>query len=213
MDMSWSYGNVHHSPLYNWTLLFCVFWPFASFSFLSRRSATPAPIAAVLLTVALPTGLMWVGFINVVRGMAITGAGRGAAAAAGFAEALFAPLFSAFSIVVIAVSALIRRHRPVVDRVCAALAAGVIAELAGALLFPRYFSLSMAWIAIAGAITSLLIAILAAVWLVLLTRGRVQPRAIPFGVSVVAASFAIMAVIVYQHARHYMFIAMHGIRW
>jgi len=147
----------------------------------------------------------------VLQAMSISGGGR-ASASAGIAEALITPYAAAFSVALIALVALIRRHRPFLDRMTAVLAVACLVELLAAVLFSariapvmRHLTLAFVWAGIA-----LNVAVITALRLFFVVRRLVLVRAIPFGVAVTALAFASAALLVYNEVHRYMYIAIHG---
>jgi len=153
----------------------------------------------------------WIGLVNVVQAMSISGGGRGATSA-GLAEALATSYAAAFSIVLIALVALIRSHRPFLDRITAVLAIACLVVLLAAVLFSariapvmRHLTLAFVWAGIA-----LNVAVITALRLFFVVRRHVLVRAIPFGVAITALAFASAAVLVYSEVHRYVYIAIHG---
>lgn len=194
-------------------VLCCLFWPIAAASFLSPRSKSAGPIAAALVPLALSVGGMLIGLLRTLEGMAISGSGRGgAAAAAGIAEALaFLMTGACFAVIVIVVAA-IRRHRPFVDRLTAVLFALLFAEVAGALFISATIASGMwqFYATLTGAGVAGVVALIAAVWTFLTGRGRVSSRPLPFGVWAIAVLCVVTGVIVWRWVLHYMAIARFG---
>src|SRR5687767_4063869 len=112
--------HVHHSSTTYLITFFCVLWPFATLTFLPRRQTSTAPVLAMLLPVAAAVCGVWIGLANGMLGMALSGRGGVMAVSAGIAEAFAGLGFALFSAILIAVLALIRRPRPVMDGVTVA---------------------------------------------------------------------------------------------
>jgi len=191
--------------------VFCLLWPFATLGMLRRGERSSAPVLAMLLPLTLAMGLVWVGLSNVILGMSLSGAGD-AAASAGIAEALGMPAFALFPIALIAIFALLRRHRPSLDHFSAAIAAALWVELIAALLFSariapfeRNRTLALVWAAAA-----LMLAAAVAMRLVLVLRRRVVAPPLRFGVPVTAISFVAAVVVLYQQVHRYWAIAISG---
>jgi hypothetical protein len=201
MDMS--VGTVYVTPSIYAKLLvvFCVLWPFMAWSLIRHRGRSSAPLAAMLVPLALSVGVMWLGFERVLIGMAYSGRGI-AAASAGLAEALSVLFAGALSAGLVAVLALIRRHRPLVDTPIAMLYTLSIAEVATALLLaPRiavvqwqlYFIYSAAILAALIAIAAFLRAWLAA-------RNRTTAPAHRYGLALLLLASLTTAFAVWQQA-------------
>ena len=192
-------------------VLFCFLWPFATLTFLARRQTSPAPVLAVLLAVAVAECGMWIGLINTLVGLALSGSAR-LAASAGIAETLMVLPLVLFSTALIALFALIRRHRPSIDRVTAVLVVILIVEILAALIYAARITPSMAFyrLALVGLGTSVFMAVVIATWIVLVVRVRVRSHPIPFAVPVAVLLYAAVALLVNREAHRYMDIARHG---
>ena len=195
------------SPITKLLVLICFFWPFVAISFLPRRGKSAAPVVAALVPLALSSVDVWLGLMSVTRGMAITGVGE-RATAAGIADSL-ARLFigGCFAIAVI-VFAAIRRHRPIVDRMTAMLAAVFIVNVIGVLIAGAMIRQVIVAVLIAGAIVAGIVAVAAIVWTFQTGRGRVTSAALPHGVAVVAILMVVIGVIVWELAHGYLTFAM-----
>jgi hypothetical protein len=203
---------VHPGPAAQAIVLFCILWPFVTLLFLRSRTTSSAPLSAMLLPMAVAVMGIWIGFYNVVTGMSVSGNNGRLASAAGIAEALMILSIGACSAMLVAFFALIRRHRPVADRVTMALAAAVIIEVIAALMFgarikplDTQMTLALVWAA-----TALVFALAIAVWLILVLCGRVVSQPIRFGMPAIAIVYAVMAVVVYREVHRYIDIALHG---
>ena len=213
MDMSLT--GIHSSPsaIVQLLVFFCLLWPFVTPGLFHRGEHSSAPVLAMLLPLTLAMGLMWVGLANVIRVMAISGSD--AATAAGIAEALVTPTAALFPIVLIAIFALMRRHRAALDHFSAAIAAGLLVELVAALLFSARIAPTQrnATLALVWAGSALVLAVLTTVRLVLVVRGRVALAPLRFGVTIATLSFAAAGVVLYQQVHRYMAIAIGRNPW
>ncbi|HYC61625.1 MAG TPA: hypothetical protein VEK79_18865 [Thermoanaerobaculia bacterium] len=210
MDLSST--HVHYPPSYTLPVLFCVLWTFIVLALLTRRGRSAGPVAAALVPLALFTAATCVGLINTTRGMAISGSGGRASVAAGIAESFGALYAAAFFMATVAVFAAIRLHRPFADRLTATLFAVLMIDIVAARVAAGTLA-QMTWqsyVAAAGVITALLIAIIAVVWTVLVGRGRVNSRALPYGITIMLAVAVIAGVMVWQTIQQYRAIAMYG---
>lgn len=156
----------------------------------------------MLIPLAIALAETWLGIVRVHMGMPI-GSGLTSAMAAGIAEALRMMIFGAISATFVAMVALLRRHRPLLDPPSAILVALWIA-VANAALFGKYASV----LPFVGASAAFVIAIAAFVWLFLVSRRRMTARPVPFGAPVAAASVILMLFLVWQRASFYIAKAM-----
>lgn len=109
MDMTFSTVHGHHSFLSNMGVLFTLIYGFWCLVVLIRRkSKRPAFLAIIPFLVSVP--IAWADYVNVIRGMALSGGGR-ASTAAGFAEALMSLALGAIASAVLAIVASIRGPR------------------------------------------------------------------------------------------------------
>jgi len=207
MDLRHAY--VCPSPTGTFILLFLFFWPFVSLAILRKRGHSSAPVSAMLLPPAVALLGTWIGILEGLRGMAISGAGI-AAVAAGFADSLHVLFTGACSAAAVAVVALIKRHRPVADRVTALIALLFAAGTIGALLFLRFFSFEIARLVFAGIGLAAVTAIAAAVWLAAVATNRLRPPALPAAGRAMAVCMVLLALLVWYDLRRYTEIAMHG---
>jgi hypothetical protein len=212
MDMSVSSVYVTPSVFAQLLAIFCVLWPLMAWSLIPHRGRSSAPLAAMLVPMALSVGVMCVGFARVLEGMARYGSGSGAAEAAGIAEALFTLLLGAYSAGGVAVVALIRRHRPTADTPIVMLYALTIAEVASALWFrPRVAVIESQLIFCnAAAIMAGVIAIAAFVRAWLTARGRSLAPTRRYGVALVLVATVATGFAVWQQAERFMSMAIHG---
>jgi hypothetical protein len=190
-------------------ILACLFWPFIAASFLSRRSTSAGPMAAVLVPLALSVSGMLMGLYRALEGMSISGGGR-AAVSAGIAEALMFLRIGAFFAVIVLIVAAIRRHRPFVDRLTAALFALLVAETIGALFLAANIG-KEPWqlhACLIGASIAALTAVVAAVWTFRTGRGRATSQPIPYAVIAFVATSILLGVFIREATVHYMMIAM-----
>lgn len=211
MDMSWSFVSAHPSPTRQLVSLFELVWPIAVAFFLRRRVASAAPALAMLIVLGVVQCGIWLSFVNILEGLSISGSGR-AARAAGLAEALGMFIGAALSMLAIAVVALIKRHQPLVDRMTAAIAAALAIQMAAMLLFASRLAPvgAQVYVAFAWAAIALVTTIAASIWLVRVHRGRVEPVPLRGAVLVVALSYAVIGVTIWQQIRRYVLIAMTG---
>ena len=212
--MELSSVHVHHTTTFTLFVLFCLFWPFIILSALPRRDRSAGPVAAALVPIALFTAEVWIGLIDTVRGMPLSGGWSRVVIAAGIAESFSALYAAAFFVAAVIVFTAIRLHRPFADRITATLFALLMIDIAVAriavatLMSPPWWRYATA--AIAGGIVALLIAIIAAVWTFRAGRGRVVSRALPYGITIMLAVAAIVGVIVWQTVQQYRAIAIYG---
>ena len=209
MEMEFSSAHFHPSLAAQLVVLFCLFWPFVAVSLMAGRARSAAPVAAALAPLAVSGIGAWLGLADVAWARAITGGGR-ASSAAGVAESLMMFFLGAFFALVVIVFAAFRRHRPIVDRMSAALvtlflASWIGALISGAALIERTVPEAFPF---AGAIVAGAVALAAIVWTFLTGRGRVSSAALPYGVPVAAILTTIMAVIVWELAHKYIDIAL-----
>lgn len=205
--MELSSVHVHRSPIDQAVILFCFVWPFIALALMRSRVRSPSPVAAMLAPLALSTTMIWFGLVNSKMGMDVS-ASRGAALAAGIAEALSSLYFGGWSAVFVAVIALVRRHRPVVDRVTAAIACAVIANIAAAIIGgQRIISLSFG-VAVSGAATGVIAASVAIAWCVLHKRGDRATHVLRFGLPLFLALAVVTGAVVWQQVQHYIAIAI-----
>lgn len=197
------------SPAGRLIALFCFFWPFVSIAVIRKRGHSSAPVAAMLLPLAVALLGTWIGIMETLRGMALSGSGI-AASAAGFAEALHALFTGACSAAGVAVVALIKRHRPVVDWPTALIASLFAAGTIGALLFLRFFSFEIAALVFVGIGIAAAIALAAAVWLALVAANWRRPSSLPAAGPAIAVCMVLLAVLVWYDLRRYTEIAMYG---
>jgi hypothetical protein len=159
MEISSTYGDViHFTSEFRLALWFLLIWPFVAFWFFRRDGRSPAPIAAVVVAIAVVQAALWLALASHLR----------------FAGVLYgSPLSFAWVLLWpvgwIVLFALLRRHRPVPDRFALVLGVLVLAmSIAIRLFMTRVGSVVTAQGA--GAV-SLVIAAAAVAWLV---RARVQ---------------------------------------
>lgn len=212
MEMEFTYVCVLRPVWWRLAVMLCVFWPFIAISFLSRRGRSSAPLTAMLLPLTVALCGTWIGIASVLRGMAVSGSGRGAAFAAGLAESIGTLSIGAFSAVAVALAALIKRHRPVADRFTTVLALFFVADTIAALLFARFATFEIASLVFVGMGVAAAIAVATAVWLFLVARNRVAPSPLPFAVPAMAIVVLALGFVVWYHVQRYQDIAKHGSR-
>lgn len=210
--MELSFVCIHHGAAVQAVTLFCILWPFATLAFLRSRQTSTAPVLAVLLPIAVAECGSWIVLADVVGAMALARRSP-MATAAGSAEALCILSVAAFSAALIAVFALVRRHRPVMDRFSAVLAAVLLIEIVAAMIFAARLapSKSLILFALVSAGAVFLIALAIAVRIIAVLRGRIRSRAIPYAVAVAVVLYIVTAVVVYREIERYVDIAQHGV--
>jgi hypothetical protein len=199
------------------TALFCLFWPILVAGLLRKREISAAPMAAMAAPLAFSLASVFDGLCNVMRGMAISGSGGRASVAAGAADALFMLATGTVSAVVVLIIALLRRHRPFLDRMTVFLFAVVLLGVIEAIVLVNWLGSGppQSWhfhLAVATTVLARLVAIAALVWSFLAGLGRITSRPIPYGVTAIASLWVIGGVIVWQIIQHHRDIAMHGWR-
>ena len=209
---------VCHSDEWNWTILACMFWPILAGGLLRRRETSAAPIAAVVVPLALSVALMWHGLFNAFRGMPRFGAQQFPWMAAGIADAFSVIDFGAFSALAVVIVTALCRHRPVLDRTTASLVAMILLGILAALAYSQWLAMggavrmSHGYFLIAAAIVSLLVAVAALGWTVLTGRGRISPRPIRYGVPAAALFLVVTYGLAWQSSQHYLDIVKQGWR-
>lgn len=203
--MTWTSGP-HYPLATRLALLFTsgyAIWCLAGI--IRRRSTRPGFLAVVPVLVNLP--FVWNGFVNLSRGMSLSGGGRGALSA-GLAEALLSLWLGATVSAALAGIASIRGPRHGSAR-SSAVTVLVLAILGGATLWfarfvgdTRVFDASLTGQAAIGGVSA---AIVVVVFLAIAARKRVQPSPIA-----VAATATILAVLTWQQIGIYRRIAMMG---
>lgn len=162
-----------HPPLYiSLILLFLFSWPFFAFRSLRGRRRSAAPLLAMLVPLLVASCGTWLGMQDILYGMVVTSTGREPWVAAGIADAFVIVRAGAWSAAGVALVALIRRHRPALDRgtivIAALLAAQLLAAIAmAANLDPLPLSV---YLVRAGAIAAAVIAVAACIQLFLVAR-------------------------------------------
>jgi hypothetical protein len=163
-----------------------VLWSLGAAFFLRRDTASPAPILAMFVPLALSAASMWFAVLQLVRSGALTDR-------AGRADSMLALIAGAASALTIGVIALIRRHRPVADAPTLILAAMVLATVIIALTYAPAFE-----IAAAGLVLSIAAAVAALVWLFFVARGVIAGPRIPYAaIAIFAAMLLIGSVTVH----------------
>lgn len=208
-DMSLMTVCVTPSPIARLIVLICFFWPFIALSLLSRRATSAGPVAAALVPLALSGTGVWFGLIRTMEGRSLIGGGT-AAVAAGIAEALTMLYMGGFFAILTIAFAAIRRHRPIVDRMTAALLALLILSLTGALFSAAAIANGAGNISLflAAAIVTAALAVAATIWTYLTGRGRAPSTPLPHGLPVATILIAVMGVVVWELAHGYIAIAM-----
>jgi len=191
--------------------LACLIWPFVAIGLLSKRTRSSALLLAMALPLAVTLAGTWMGIADSIRGMAISGSGGIASVAAGFAEALAMLGLGTLSALGVIVVALLRRHRPVADRVTTVLAFIVAADTIAVVLFLRFFTLRIAHLVFVGQGVAIAAAIALAVWLLLVARNVVHPRPLPMAASAILVCALVLGGVVWHHVRTYDHIARHGL--
>lgn len=176
---------------------FCLAWPLFAWLFFRRGGRSSAPVTATLIPLAITLTEAWLGIARVIEGRTIPGG-----VVRWLIEGLMMLLFGALSAGGVAIVALLRRHRPVLDRVSAILIVLWIA-VTNVVLFGRYTTV----LPFVGAGVAGLIAITAFVWLVVVARGRGTSRPVPFGAPVAAGSMILVLVVVWQRVHDYVQMA------
>lgn len=207
--MDLSHAFVCPTPTAMFIQLFLFFWPFVSLTIIRKREQSSAPVSAMLLPLAVALLGTWIGIMEGLRGMAISGGGIGSAAA-GFAESLHMLLAGACSAAGVAVVALIKRHRPVADRVTTLIALLFVAGTIGALLFLRFLTFETAWLVFVGIGVAAATAIAAAVWLTIVAANWRRPSSLPAAGPAMAVCMVLLAMLVWYDLRRYTEIAMYG---
>jgi hypothetical protein len=211
MDMTLSSTTASPSLAQIWLILFCVIWPFAAWPLMPSRGRSSAPLAAMLVPMALSVGVMWLGLARCLYGMAVSGGGV-ASIAAGIAESLGVLSVGAISAGAVAVLALIRRHRPTADTPIVMLYALTMAEVASALWFrPRAAVIESQHIfCYAAAILAGMIAVAAFVRAWLTARGRSLAPTRRYGLALVLVATVATGFAVWHQAARFTSIAIHG---
>lgn len=207
MDLRHAY--ICPSPTGMLISLFLFFWPFVSLAVIRKRGHSSAPVSAMLLPLAVALLGTWIGMMESVRGMALAGSGI-ASVAAGFAESLQTLFTAMYSAAAVAVVTLIKRHRPVADRVTAVIALLIAAGTIGALLFLRFFSFEIGRLLFVGIGVAAAIAVATAFWLVAVAANWFRPPALPAAGPAMAVCLVLLAVLVWYDMRRYTEIAMYG---
>ncbi|HEU4887026.1 MAG TPA: hypothetical protein VFV49_04005 [Thermoanaerobaculia bacterium] len=197
------------SPITQLIVLICFFWPFIAMSLLSRQGRSAGPVAAVLVPLGFFGAGTWLGLIRVMEVRALFGGGSHAVAA-GIAEALAMLYIGGFFAAAVIVFAAIRRHRPFVDRMTAALLTVLIASLTAALFSAAVISNGSGhlYLFLTAAIVTAVVAMVAMVWTYLTGRGRVPSAPIPHGVPVATVLIVVMGVVIWELAHGYTMFAM-----
>jgi hypothetical protein len=189
--------------------LACLLWPWIALALLPSRGRSSAPIAAMLVPLAISTVAMWVGLLHAMQGLALSGSSP-RAASAGIAEALGGVGVGAGSAAFVALFALMRRHRAIVDRGAVTMTLFLLVQLCGAIVLGATFGMARWQFAIpyTGAIVSATAVVAAAVRTWLAGRGRLEPRPIRYGLPLVAGGWALGALALWQQVGHYTAIAL-----
>lgn len=190
--------------------LFCFAWPFVTIAFIRKGGHSSVPVSAMLLVLGVALLGTWLGIMNALRGMALSGGGW-ASSAAGFAGSLRGLSVGAVAVIGVAIVMLLKRHRPVVDRVTVLIALAFIADTIGALLFLRFFSFPIAGLVFVGIGIAAAIAIASAVWLIAVVRGWTQSAPVPAAAPAIAVCIILLAGLVLYDSERYMQIAEHGV--
>ncbi|HEV7238921.1 MAG TPA: hypothetical protein VGQ36_06735 [Thermoanaerobaculia bacterium] len=143
--------------------LFCMVWPFLAMASVPRRGRSSAPIAAMLVVLAVILCGVWLELSNVA----------GAAALDTFKTGLAVAVWPTGWI---AILTLVLRHRPVIDRMVIILGALLCVSVFAAVVSPPVASV---FFARGAAAMTLAIAIAAAVRLFLVTRASKTSKADP----------------------------------
>jgi hypothetical protein len=199
MEMSWTQICVTPPGFVKLLLLFCLVWPFVSL-----RWKVPS-LTAMLLPIALATGAVWLGFVRIMEGLAISGGGV-ASTAAGTAEAWIALFLGLCSAAAVLVFALLRRRVPVVDRVVLGVSIVLLGLIVFGFVFARTLDPARKPIALLVAGVAGAIAIFLAVWLVV-GNGTPAPAAVVWLMIVLYAGAGAFA---WEEAGRYRGIAMRG---
>lgn len=211
MDMSLTMVYVDPWWPQKWLVLFCLLWPLMAWSLVPRRGRSSAPLAAMLVPLALSVGLMWLSLSRCLYGMVVSGGGI-ESVSAGIAEALFVPFVGAFAAGGVAIITLIRRHRPTADTPIVMLYTLTIAEVASALLFrPRMAAVDVQLTFCYGAaILAGLVAFAAFVRAWLAARGRTSAPARRYGVAFLSIATVVTGFAISQQIDRWTFIAFQG---
>jgi hypothetical protein len=156
--------------------LFCLAWPFLALGAISNRGRSSAPFVATLVALAGIASGVWLDLSNLVVGMAITNSGRQPVITG--ARYVFEMAWIAlWPIGWIALFALLRRHRPIVDRTLAVLAGLWCVIALAAPGYPYIVAPSVAFLigARVVAVIALAIAIAAGVRLLFISYGGRKP--------------------------------------
>ncbi|HEX6101158.1 MAG TPA: hypothetical protein VF432_32885 [Thermoanaerobaculia bacterium] len=204
MDVNSASFHFATTPTGKVVVLFCMAWPFLALAFIRRGERSSAPLVAMLIPIAVGLSGAWLSLVDVLGALPVTGGGR-AARAAGVAEALLLILIGAGCAGCVGVVALMRRHRPVLDRGAALLAALLVAGIGTALAVRPTIPLSLACAAATG-----VLAIAMFVWLFLVMRKRVAPRAVPLGTAGLAVAMAATIAATWQQMQAHIRIAIGG---
>lgn len=139
-------------------MLFCLAWPFLALASISKRGRSSAPFVAVLVALAMIGSAVWFDLSNLVVGMSLSNSDRQSVIQ--WAPDVFETGWIAvWPIGWIALFALLRRHRPVVDRTLAVLAGLWCAIAIAALGYPYIVAPSVACIIGARVIAGIALAI------------------------------------------------------
>jgi len=198
----------------------CLLWPLLAARLLRRGETSAAPLAAIAVPLAITVGLVWHGLSTTARGLMIAGTARPAAVGAALAEAMWCLPVGVFFGIVVAVAVAIRRHRPMLDRMTAAMFAVLFVNIAGALLMARSLNHDspvmdariVASILVAGMIGSALVVLTAVAWTFLCGSGRVISRRIPHGVTMALALLLVVEGAGFLAMQQYREQAMSGRR-
>jgi hypothetical protein len=204
MELNSASFHVATTPAGKVVVLFCMAWPFLALAFIRRGERSSAPLVAMLIPIAVGLCGTWLGLVDVLGALPVTGGGR-AARAAGVAEALLLILIGAGCAGCVGVVALMRRHRPVLDRGAAVLAALLVAGIGAALAVRPTIPLALAFAAATG-----VLAIAMFDWLFLVVRKRVAPRAVPFGTAGLAVAMLATIAATWQQMQAHIRVAIGG---
>lgn len=200
MDLSHMWINELLAPKV--TRIFCLLWPFVSIAFLRDRGRSFAPLTAMLVPLTVSACGMWLFLIEVMRGMALSGAER--AFAAGFADAYELLFWGGFSALAVSAFALKKKHVPSADFGATAIAALLMINVVLALM------VTPTRLVLLGAAFAIVLALGAFAWLWVVHRERVQLRAIPYGVTILVIAAVILGFVVQSRIDALRRVAMGG---
>lgn len=164
-----------HPPLYESLIaLFSFVWPFVALRYVRSRGRSPAPVLAMLVPVLVASCGTWLGLHGILYGMTVLSTGRDPWVIAGIADAFAVLRFGAYSACGVALVALIRRHRPALDRATVSIAVLLAAEVIAAAAVAAHLDPlpRNVYLVRAGAIVAGVVAAAAAVSMFLLSRKR-----------------------------------------